>query len=163
MSEQAQGDGAAGERDAGPLLIGYDGSDGARRAIRRAAALFPAREAIVVTARLGIADAAPELTLAPGGLLVAAAESLSEVMEERAQALAAEGAQLAEADGLRAEARTVRSHRATWEGITRCAEASARRRRPQGSARTRSAHRSSTCSQPTLRRSSPGGRCDSAG
>jgi nucleotide-binding universal stress UspA family protein len=107
---------------AGPILIGYDGSEGARRAVRHAAALFPGRETIVVTAWLGVADTAPELLLAPGGLLVAAAESLADVMRERAESLAAEGAELAAEAGLEATAHTVRSHRATWEGISRCAQ-----------------------------------------
>ena len=123
MTEQAtQSGGPAGERSAAPILIGYDGSDGARRAIRRVATLLPGRETLVVTAWLGVADAAPELTLAPGGLIVAAVESLSEVMQERAAGIAAEGARLAGETGLPAQGRTVRSHRAIWEGITRCAE-----------------------------------------
>ncbi len=105
-----------------PILIGYDGSDGARRAVKRVAALFPARDTLVVTAWLGPAEMAPELMLAPGGVLIAAAESLGDLMEDRAQEMAAEGARLARDAGLRAEARTIRSHRATWEGITRCAE-----------------------------------------
>ena len=104
-----------------PILIGYDGSDGARRAVRRAASLFPGRKTLVVTAWLGVADTAPELLLAPGGLLVAAAESLGDVMQERAESLASEGAELAAEVGLAATAHTVRSHRATWEGISRCA------------------------------------------
>ena len=103
-------------------MIGYDGSDGARRAVSRAAALFPGREALVVTAWLGVADTAPELMLAPGGLLVAAVESVGDLMEERAREVAAEGTRLAADAGLRARAQTVRSHRATWEGITRCAD-----------------------------------------
>ncbi len=75
----------------------------------------------MVSAWLGVADSAPELMLAPGGLFVAAVDSLGDLMEERAREIAAEGVKLATEAGLSAQARTVRSHRATWEGITRCA------------------------------------------
>jgi nucleotide-binding universal stress UspA family protein len=123
MTDQAtQSGGPAGDGSARPILIGYDGSDGARRAVRRVAALFPGRQTLVVTAWLGVADAAPELTLAPGGLIVAAVESLSEVMQERATGIADDGVRLAGEAGLPAQSRTVRSHRAIWEGITRCAD-----------------------------------------
>jgi nucleotide-binding universal stress UspA family protein len=122
---QARSGSDAGEPQAGPIVIGYDRSEGARRAVSRAASLFPGREALVVTAWLGVADTAPELMIAPGGLLVAAVESLGDLMEERAHEVAAEGATLATGAGLLAQARTVRSHRATWEGITRCADEAA--------------------------------------
>ena len=126
MSErQAQSGTDPAEPQARPIVIGYDGSDGARRAVSRAASLFPGRETLVVTAWLGMADTAPELMMAPGGLLVAAIESLGDLMEERAREVAEEGATLAAGAGLTARARTVRSHRATWEGITRCADEAA--------------------------------------
>jgi nucleotide-binding universal stress UspA family protein len=56
---------------------------------------------------------------------VAAVESVGDLMEERARLIAAEGVKLATEAGLSAQARTVRSHRATWEGITRCADEAA--------------------------------------
>ncbi len=126
MSERTAHTGSdAVEPQARPIVIGYDGSDGSRHAVRLAAALFPGREALVVTAWLGVADTAPELMLAPGGLLVAAVESVGDLMEERAREVAAEGAKLAADAGLAAQARVVRSHRATWEGITRSADEAA--------------------------------------
>jgi hypothetical protein len=41
---------ARGRADQGPILIGYDGSEHARRAIEAAHALVSAREAVVVDA-----------------------------------------------------------------------------------------------------------------
>ena len=123
MTERDVQSGGPAEEPAGrPILIGYDGSQAARDAVRRVAALFPGRETVVATAWLGVADSAPELMLATGGLLVAAVESVGDLMEERAQELADEGAALAREVGLEARAQTVCSHRATWEGITRCAD-----------------------------------------
>lgn len=106
------------------ILIAYDGSQSARRAVARAAELFPGAQATVVTAWMGVAEASPELMLAPGGVLLATAGAFSDVMQERAQELAAEGARLAAADGLQAAPRAIRTARAHWEAIVAFADES---------------------------------------
>ena len=118
----AQASGARGSGTPRPLVIAYDGSDPARRAISRAAELFPGRAATVVTAWTGVREQHPELLLVPGGAVFAAAGALSELMSERAGELSAEGAALASASGLTAQARAVHADRALWDGIVSCAE-----------------------------------------
>ena len=106
-------------RDGGqrPIVVGYDGSQGARAALAYAAELFPGRRALIVTAWLGVAESTPEFLFAPGGVVVAAAEALGDVMRERAQELAAEGARLGRESGLEAEPHTVHGEHAIWRGI----------------------------------------------
>lgn len=106
------------------ILIGYDGSSGARRAVERAGSLFPGQSALIVTAWVGATEAAPELMLAPGGVVMATIAALGDAMRERAEELAAEGAELATAAGLAAESRAVHSGRAQWEALVSCAEGS---------------------------------------
>lgn len=104
------------------ILIGFDGSSGARRAVERAGNLFPGEATVVVTAWVGATEAAPELMLAPGGVVLATIAALGDAMRERAEKLAAEGAALATAAGLAAEGRAVHSDKAQWEAIVSCAE-----------------------------------------
>lgn len=106
------------------ILVAYDGSDNARRAVQRAGELFPGCTTLVVTAWMGVADTAPELLLAPGGVLFATVGVLSDTMKERATEVSAEGARLATEAGLVAEARAVHSRHAMWEGLLRCAHES---------------------------------------
>lgn len=106
------------------ILVGFDGSAGARRAVERAGSLFPGEAAMVVTAWVGATEAAPELMLAPGGVVMATIAALGDAMRERAEKLAAEGADLATAAGLAAEGRAVHSDKAQWEAIVSCAEES---------------------------------------
>lgn len=103
-------------------LVAYDGSADARRAIAVAARLFPTHHAVIVTAWVSLPDASPGLTLAPGGVVMAAASALSDVLGERAEETAAEGARLATQAGLGAEARVIRSGEAEWEAIVRGAD-----------------------------------------
>lgn len=104
------------------VVIAYDGSEGARRAVDRAAALFPGARALVVTAWTGVTETAPELLLAPGGVVAAAIGTIGDVLESRAQESAGEGARLAVAAGLAAEPRVVHARSASWEGILRVAD-----------------------------------------
>ena len=101
--------------DPSPMLICYDGSDGARRAIDTAGVLFPTRRAVVldvgppVTTEQAFASA---ITLFP---------AMPELNEEDALARAAQGADYARAAGLVAEARgTVDTP--TWHGILELAD-----------------------------------------
>lgn len=104
------------------ILIGFDGSAGARRAVEHAGTLFPGQAALIVTAWVGATEAAPELMLAPGGVVMATIAALGDAMRERAEGLAAEGAELATAAGFAAEFRAVHSDKAQWEAIVSCAE-----------------------------------------
>lgn len=89
-----------------PILIGYDGSPNARRAIAEAGGLFGRVPAVVATAWLSFEEAAPGGLLAlPAEVVRGAVEDLDASQREAAQALAAEGAGLAREAGLDAEPR----------------------------------------------------------
>jgi nucleotide-binding universal stress UspA family protein len=91
-----------------PVLIGYDGSDGARRAIHEAAELFGARMALVVTAwepalAYGGVTMPGGMELQPTLLDIGAAQELGQELETHAHRTAEEGAELARSAGLQAE------------------------------------------------------------
>jgi nucleotide-binding universal stress UspA family protein len=95
-----------------PLLICYDGSPEARRAIEVAAELLGPRPAVVL-------DVAPLMTVGQGFAAIAAPtgnSSFADYNEADARRRAAEGAQHARAAGFAAEARAAVSP-CTWEGI----------------------------------------------
>jgi nucleotide-binding universal stress UspA family protein len=96
--------------DETPILICYDGSDGSRRAIDAAAELFGGHHAVVL-------DIAPFLTGAESvAELSALTPNFGQLNEDEALAGAREGATLARAAGLTAEARADLGA-PTWEGI----------------------------------------------
>jgi nucleotide-binding universal stress UspA family protein len=91
-----------------PVLVGYDGSDGARRAIREAAELFRGRKAIVTTAwepalAYGGGAMPGGMDLQPAPLDVGAAQEISRELEAHARRTAEEGAELARSAGLEVE------------------------------------------------------------
>jgi nucleotide-binding universal stress UspA family protein len=92
-----------------PVVIGYDGSDPARRAVREAAALFGSRRALVVTVwESNLAYAAPGMSdigmgLSPTVVDIAAAEKATEAFQARAEHIAQHGAELAKSVGFEAE------------------------------------------------------------
>ncbi len=93
-----------------PILIAYDGSDGARRAVSRAADLFAGHAALVMTAwEPGLAYAvtampsAGDLALSPPLADPESAKEVDDEVEARALRVAKEGAALAVAGGLEAE------------------------------------------------------------
>jgi len=98
---------------AAPILIGYDGSDTARRAVREAADLFSSRRALVVTVwEPGLAYEASTLTADPTGLGPepvdpAAAQEVDDASKAHADRVAEEGVGLAKSFGLQAEALAV--------------------------------------------------------
>jgi len=98
---------------AAPILIGYDGSDTARRAVREAADLFSSRRALVVTVwEPGLAYEASTLTADPTGLGPepvdpAAAQEVDDASKAHADRVAEEGVALAKSFGLQAEALAV--------------------------------------------------------
>ena len=93
-----------------PILIAYDGSDPARHCIGEAARLLGSRRVVVITAwepGLAYATAMPMSDL--GGLStpavdLGAAREAEEAMQERAERVADEGAELARSAGFEAEA-----------------------------------------------------------
>jgi nucleotide-binding universal stress UspA family protein len=116
-----------GERDlAGPTLIGFDGSDGARAAIQTAAQLLGGRPAIVMHAW-----ASPvRRSRAGSALLAAPLEELSEIAGEldqlfagQAHDIAEEGAVLARAQGLDARSLAVESASTGWRALRAAAAA----------------------------------------
>ncbi len=93
-----------------PILIAYDGSDGARRAVSEAAGLFPGRAALVMTAwEPGLAYAvtampsAGDMAVAPPMADPEAAKEVDDEVQARALQVAKEGAELAASGGLEAE------------------------------------------------------------
>jgi nucleotide-binding universal stress UspA family protein len=101
--------------DAGPILICYDDSKGAKHAIEAAAALLPQRRAVVL-------DVAPPLTPAEsyasiGGLV----PDFAELNTQDALARAQTGAALARDAGFDAEARAT-VDAPTWDGVVELAE-----------------------------------------
>jgi nucleotide-binding universal stress UspA family protein len=89
-----------------PLLIAYDGSDAARRAVHAAADLFGSRQALVVTVwEPGLAYESSMITgvdMSPVPVDIEGAQEVEEEMHKRASHTAREGAELAQSLGLQA-------------------------------------------------------------
>jgi nucleotide-binding universal stress UspA family protein len=94
-----------------PVLIAYDGSDTARRAVHDAAELFGSRQALVMTVwepGLAYKVIAPgPVDLGPEPVDPAAAQEVDDASKAHANRVAEEGAELAKSLGLRAEALSV--------------------------------------------------------
>jgi nucleotide-binding universal stress UspA family protein len=98
--------------DATPILIAYDGSEAARRAVRQAAELFGTRPALVVTvwepALAYQATALPQAGVdgmaVPPVADAGEAQEIEDALETRAHSVAQDGTELAKSAGLRAEA-----------------------------------------------------------
>lgn len=92
---------------AAPILIGYDGSDTARRAVREAAELFGSRPALVVTVwEPGLAYKARAMEadpMMPIGVDPAAAREVDDASKAHADRVAEEGVASAKSLGLQAE------------------------------------------------------------
>lgn len=111
---------------AAPILIGYDGSDTARRAVRETAELFGSRQALVVTvwdpslpyeaamASLGGPDMM--LPVGPDLIDVEEAQASEDRLQDRAHRTAHAGAELARSLGLNAEALVVADDRGNVAG-----------------------------------------------
>lgn len=100
-----------------PILICYDGSDGARRGIVAAAELFGPRRAVVLD--IGPVLTASESLAALGP--VTPATAFEQLNEDDAQQRANAGAEEARRAGFDAEARAALSS-PTWEGILDAAD-----------------------------------------
>jgi len=91
--------------DAGPLLVGYDGSENADRALAHAGALFPGRRALVAVVWHPLpGGASASLAAVPGAIVREGRAALDAEAEDDARALAERGAQIARDAGLDAEA-----------------------------------------------------------
>jgi nucleotide-binding universal stress UspA family protein len=96
-----------------PILIAFDGSDAARRAISETAELFPSRPVLVATvweaglAYTSVLSPMPEAGLQAVPMDIAAAEKIDEELEARARRVAEDGAEQARSAGLEAEALAV--------------------------------------------------------
>jgi nucleotide-binding universal stress UspA family protein len=109
---------------AAPVLVAYDGSDPARRAIREAAGLFGSRQALVVTVwepALDYETPAPD----PMGMSLPVdpdeMERMDEGLQARAERTADAGAELAKSVGLQAEALAVLEERDIADAIAEVA------------------------------------------
>ncbi len=103
----------------GPLILCYDGSEGARRAIRHAGALFPGWRALVVSAWQPVS--------VPGSLISGEAApmpdfaALNQAAAERGGGLADEGVEIAQRAGLHAEPQPVKAAGPRWKTIVEIA------------------------------------------
>jgi nucleotide-binding universal stress UspA family protein len=93
-----------------PVLIAYDGSDSAHRCVSEAAELFGSRPVLVLTVwEPGLAYAAP-ITMSgldmvsPATMDVEVAREAEHELQEQAERIARDGAQLAKSAGMKAEA-----------------------------------------------------------
>ena len=105
----------------GPLLIGYDGSEHAKNAIRSAARLLTAREALVITVWQPTSDVGAFAWYGAGPNLVNVAE-LDRAGAEAGARVAEEGAQIARKAGLRAESVAIEATPPVWKTIVDTAD-----------------------------------------
>lgn len=101
--------------DNAPILICYDGSSGAKRAIAAAAALLVDRRAVVLDV------ASPPMVAESYAVLGPMPRDLEELSTEDALERAQEGAEIARRAGLTAEARADIAV-TTWEGVVEVAD-----------------------------------------
>lgn len=104
----------------GPVLIAYDGSDGAAQAIAEAGRLLAPRRALVVNAFMGLSHMILRSNVAVRDLrgpLADAVDEFDSADAEEAERVAAEGAQLAIAAGLEAQPITVKQEGKAWEAL----------------------------------------------
>jgi nucleotide-binding universal stress UspA family protein len=105
----------------GPMVVGYDGSDEAARAIGFVAKMFPGSEALVVTAWRPISEAILAVTLGPTPPI--SDPSDADARQRRAaENLARDGAKRASQAGLRAESLAIRADGPIWTALDAAAE-----------------------------------------
>lgn len=106
-----------------PILIAYDGSDGAKAAIATAGRLFPARRAVVISVWSSVAAAASaSLVAIPATVASRAYEQLDAETGQHAAALASEGEAAAKDAGLDAAGKAVPGHGPVWSTIVKAAD-----------------------------------------
>lgn len=108
--------------DQTPILVAYDGSDGAKAAIAAAGRLFEGRPAVVATVWQSAESLAPAAAIGvPAGVAGEAARRLDATALEAADRLAGEGAKLASEAGLEAVPRAIRADGNVWSTLCRAA------------------------------------------
>jgi nucleotide-binding universal stress UspA family protein len=112
---------AAEEPAGGPLLLCYDGSEAAGRAIAAAAELLAERRALVLNVWESWVAEAPALAGASSTVQGMAAE-LDEVADDQSDERAAEGVRLAARAGFDAEGASERASGPTWQAILTTAD-----------------------------------------
>jgi nucleotide-binding universal stress UspA family protein len=109
--------------DKGPILIAYDGSDGAKAAIAQAGEVLGGGEALIVSVWQSAAAAAPASVLAiPAGIARQAYEELDRESERYATELADEGVALAREAGFEATAKPALCHVNVWSTLVKLAD-----------------------------------------
>ncbi len=112
---------------ASPVLIAYDGSDAAKRAVSAAAELFGGRHAYVITVwEPGLAYAMSDLEptgpeLSPIPMDIQGTQELEDELQVHARRTAAEGAELAKTAGLDCEALVVAERVSVAEALVEVA------------------------------------------
>ena len=114
---------------AAPILIGYDGSRTARRAVHEAAELLGSRPALVVTVwepnlayELAAMDTDPMMGMPLPAEDPTVAQEVDDASEAHADRIAADGAALANSLGLKAEPVAVAGERSVAETIIELAD-----------------------------------------
>jgi nucleotide-binding universal stress UspA family protein len=104
----------------GPVLIGYDGSDGAKAAIATAARLLPGSETLVVHAwpsSIRNSFVGETLLAAPVAEIREVTNDLDEALAEAAEEIAAEGAAIAAEKQLNARSLAIPSTASAWRTL----------------------------------------------
>lgn len=106
-----------------PILIAYDGSEGAKTAVEAAGRLFPNRPAVVVSVWHSAAAAtAASLIAIPAGVATRAYDELDKESERQAADKADDGVTAAKDAGLDATASTLLCHGQVWATIIDAAD-----------------------------------------
>jgi nucleotide-binding universal stress UspA family protein len=105
------------------ILIGYDGSAHAKRAIDEAARMFPGAEAVVMTVWTSVHDVAGAGRVAlPEAVIEKATTEIDAAKEAAAEEMARAGAEHARAAGLEARSEAVRAETGVAPAILRAGE-----------------------------------------
>jgi len=106
----------------GPALLCYDGSEESGNAIARAGELLGGGQAMVAHVWVGLAELLLHSDLqGMTGPMVEAAEDIDTADRDRAEKLAAEGAQLAIEAGFQAQPLVIRQEGGIWQTLRACA------------------------------------------
>jgi len=106
-----------------PILIAYDGSDGAKAAVDAAGRLFPDHPAVVVSVWHSTAAASRASLIAiPAGVAARAYEELDKESERQASAKSGEGVTAAKNVGLDATGCALLCHGQVWATIVDAAD-----------------------------------------
>jgi nucleotide-binding universal stress UspA family protein len=109
---------------AGPVLVGFDGSDASRAAVKAASKLLSVREAVIETVWIPYSPVGAGAAAGmPVGVASRAVEELDSAIAARAEQTAHEGVRLAAAGGLEARAEAIQAGGPVWCTLRDSAEA----------------------------------------